>query len=129
MSVATLIGSGPLARAIEAALAAHPTPDAAACVVVAGPGQTAAALAEIVRDRAGAGAGAIVVVIGAASSPFDRHLMLAAIEPLAIELAPAARLCAISVDAGAADGAVVDAVRFLAEASCTTGQILAVGPA
>ena len=88
-----------------------------------GEGATVGALVAAVRE----GAAEVIVVEVAPDIPaLERHLILAAIAPLAIELAPATRLCAIDVGAGA-QAVDVAAVRdWLAGAACTTGQVVAV---
>ena len=95
----------------------------AARVITLGAGATVGALVAAVQESA---AEAIVVEVAPDIGPLERHLILAAIVPLAIELAPGTRLCAIDVGAGA-EAEDVAAVRdWLAGAACTTGQVVAV---
>ncbi|MBA4047045.1 MAG: hypothetical protein C0476_00730 [Sphingomonas sp.] len=93
-------------------------------VITLDAGATVGALVDAVRDR---GAAAVIVVeVAPDIAALDRHLILAAIAPLAIECAPGTRLCAIAVGEGA-DPADVAALRaYLASADCTTGQVVAV---
>lgn len=86
---------------------------------------TAASLVAAVR-AGGAGAEAIIVEVAPGIAALERHLMLAAITPLAIELAPATRLCAIDIGEGAAPEDVAALRDFLAGADCTTGQVVQV---
>ena len=100
----------------------------ATCVITLGADATVAALVAAVRECAAAdtATGAIVVEVAAGIVALERHLILAAIAPLAIELAPGTRLCAIDVGAGA-EAEDVAAVRdWLSEAECTTGQVVTV---
>ncbi|MBY0284347.1 MAG: hypothetical protein K2W81_10335 [Sphingomonas sp.] len=88
-----------------------------------GEGATVGALVAAVQEGA---ADAIIVEVAPEIAALERHLILAAIGPLAIELAPGTRLCAIDVGAGA-EAEDVAAVRdWLAGADCTTGQVVAV---
>lgn len=93
-------------------------------VIALAAGATVGALVDAVR---GGGAAAVIVVeVAPDIAALERHLILAAIAPLAIECAPATRLCAIDVEEGA-DPADVAALRdWLAGAECTTGQVVAV---
>jgi hypothetical protein len=59
------------------------------------------------------------------ASALDRAMLLAAIGPLAVERAPAHRICALDIKAGASEADIVAAARFLAHAASTTGQVLA----
>lgn len=100
----------------------------AARVITLGAGATVGALVAAVRESAAAetATGVIVVEVAAGIVALERHLILAAIAPLAIELAPGTRLCAVDVGAGA-DAEDVAAVRdWLSGAECTTGQVVAV---
>ena len=86
-------------------------------------GATVGALVAAVQEGA---ADAIIVEVAPEIAALERHLILAAIGPLAIELAPGTRLCAIDMGAGA-EAEDVAAVRdWLASAHCTTGQVVAV---
>jgi hypothetical protein len=91
--------------------------------------------AVVVAD-AGAAVGAIVatlraydvafalLVVDAPVPALERALLLAAIEPLAVELAPRTRVGAIDVAPGALLTDVAAAAAFLAGAEATTGQVL-----
>lgn len=92
-------------------------------VIALAAGATVGALVAAVREGA---AEVIVVEVAPEIAALERHLILAAIAPLAVELAPGTRLCAIDVGAGA-EAEDVAAVRdWLAGADCTTGQVVAV---
>lgn len=92
-------------------------------VIALAAGATFGALVAAVRAEA---AETIIVDVAPDIAALERHLILAAIAPLAIELAPATRLCAIDVGVGA-EAADVAAVRdWLAGADCTTGQVVQV---
>ncbi|OYY68441.1 Rossmann fold domain-containing protein [Sphingomonas sp. 28-63-12] len=69
---------------------------------------------------------AIVVIVPADWAPLDRHLLVAAIEPLAIELAPATRVNALDIAPGAQMADIAAAAIFLLSAQSVTGQILAI---
>jgi len=92
-------------------------------VIALGAGATVGALVAAVQEGA---AEVIVVEVAPEIAALERHLILAAIAPLAIELAPATRLCAIDVGAGAAAEDVAAVRDWLAGADCTTGQVVAV---
>ena len=80
-----------------------------------------------VVDRLRAAEGEIVLLlIDSSVSPLDRAMLIAAIGPLAVELAPRVRIGAIDVAAGAAPEDAAVAARFLAGARSTTGQVLTV---
>ncbi len=70
----------------------------------------------------------VIVVDESAFPPFDTHLLLAAIEPLAIAAAPRGRRCAVAVRANADPVDVATAVDFLLRASSVTGQIFRIDP-
>lgn len=67
---------------------------------------------------------AIVVAVESDVAKLERHLILAAIAPLAIGLAPSRRLCAIDMDAGADPAALAALAAFLHHAEATTGQVV-----
>ncbi|WP_066649220.1 MULTISPECIES: Rossmann fold domain-containing protein [Sphingomonas] len=95
----------------------------AARVITLGAGATVGALVAAVQESA---AEVIIVEVAPDIAALERHLILAAITPLAIELAPGTRLCAIDVGPGA-EAEDVAAVRgWLSGADCTTGQVVAV---
>ena len=101
--------------------------DVGAALVFAGPEAT---VEESVRRlRQPAGAAVILLLIDPLVPALVRTMLLAAIGPLAIELAPGIRIGAIDVAAGAAPADVAAAAHFLATARSTTGQILRVAPA
>lgn len=84
-------------------------------------------VAQTVAAVRGATAEIVVLIVGDDLPAVERVMLIAALAPLAIERAPAGRLCAIDL-ASAADPADVDAaIAFLTDASSTTGQVLAVG--
>lgn len=94
-------------------------------VIALAAGDTVGSLVAAVR-AVGEGPDAIIVDVAPEIAALERHLILAAITPLAIELAPGTRLCAIDVGEGA-DPADVAAVRdWLTRANCTTGQVVQV---
>lgn len=72
----------------------------------------------------GSAASAIIVIVPEALSPLARHLVTAAIAPLAIEQAPGQRIAAIVMHEGAALADVAQAALFLATAAAVTGQLL-----
>lgn len=78
------------------------------------------------RQSAANGVEAIVLVVPVDYPVVERRSLLAAIEPLAVELAPGARLCAVDVAPEATLSAIVAAARYLASATSTTGQMLRV---
>lgn len=68
--------------------------------------------------------GMLLLVIDDAAAALDRAMLLAAVGPLAIELAPATRLAALDVGADANSDAVLAAADYLVTAQSTTGQVL-----
>lgn len=94
-------------------------------VIALAAGDTVGALLAAVR-AGGEGADAIIVDVAPDIAALERHLILAAIAPLAIELAPGIRLCAIDIGEGAAPEDVAAVRDWLAGADCTTGQVVAV---
>lgn len=80
----------------------------------------------LARLRGAAADEAIVVLIQPDFAAIDRAMLIAALGPLALELAPR-RINAIAVADGAASERVVAAARYLAFARSTTGQNLVVG--
>lgn len=70
----------------------------------------------------------VIVVDESAVPPLDTHLLLAAIEPLAIAAAPGGRRCAVVARANADPADVAAAVDFLLRASSVTGQIIRIEP-
>lgn len=69
---------------------------------------------------------AVVVLILPEVAEIDRRMVLAALKPLAIAVAPS-RIGAIDVAPGATSAAVAAAARHLALARSTTGQSLQIG--
>jgi hypothetical protein len=119
-------GQGPLAIAVAAALGDTGwivgTPDTVQAdrLIIVADGDLAAMLAKVRQSRAGA----VVVLIDPAVARIDAHVMLAAIEPLAIEIAPMRRVSAVQVGQGAIAGDVAAAAGFLLNAVSITGQIV-----
>lgn len=70
----------------------------------------------------------VIVVDESAFPPLETHLLLAAIEPLAIAAAPRGRRCAVAVRANADPADVAAAVDFLLRASSVTGQTIRIDP-
>ncbi|WP_010215803.1 Rossmann fold domain-containing protein [Sphingomonas sp. PAMC 26621] len=94
---------------------------ATATLVVADAQSTPATVIDTVR--AAGGGEAVVILLLPAVSAMERAMLLAALGPLAGELAPR-RVCAIDVAEAAPTEHVVTAARFLAGARSTTGQVL-----
>jgi len=92
-------------------------------IVIAESGDT---VADIVRRLRVPGAGITLLLIDSSVPVLDRAMLGAAIGPLAVEIAPRARIGAIEIGEGATTMDVVAAARFLASARSTTGQILTV---
>lgn len=92
-------------------------------VIALAAGATVGTLVAAVHEGA---AEAIIVEVAPGIAALERHLILAAMAPLAIELAPATRLCAIDVGAGAAAADVAAVRDYLAGADGTTGQVVQV---
>lgn len=105
-------------RQIEAALAEAA---ARATVIVADAGTAVAAIVAALR---GSDVEFVVLIVDAPVAALDRAQLLAAIEPLAVELAPRTRIGAIDVAPGALLADVAAAAAFLAGAGATTGQVL-----
>jgi len=70
----------------------------------------------------------IVLVIDPGVTALDRAMLVAALGPLAAELAPAVRIGVIDVVEGALPDHIDAAARFLATARSSTGQLLTVSP-
>ena len=90
-------------------------------VVVADAGVPVAPIIAALRRS---GAEFALLVVDAPVPALDRALLLAAIGPLAVELAPRTRIGAIDIAPGAALSDVAAAAAFLAGARSTTGQVL-----
>ncbi|PTS72716.1 hypothetical protein DBR17_19140, partial [Sphingomonas sp. HMWF008] len=68
---------------------------------------------------------AILLLVIATDVPdLDRAMLLAAVGPLAVEIAPDRRIAAIDVGPGADPDDVVAASQFLTSAESSTGQVL-----
>ena len=83
-------------------------------------------VAETVRRLGGAAAGIALLLIDSSVPALERAMLCAAIGPLAIDLAPQARIGAIEISDGAATADVLAAANYLASARSTTGQILTI---
>ena len=83
-------------------------------------------VAEIVSRLRSSEAKTALLLIDSAVPTLDRAMLSAAIGPLAVELAPQARIGAIDIANGAAIADIVAAANYLASARSTTGQILKV---
>lgn len=105
-------------EAVRESLATAP----GAVVVSAAAGQAA----EVVRQIRASGADFVLLLIDSRVPALERAMLMGAIGPLAIELAPTTRIGAIDAATGADPGDVAAAARFLAAARSTTGQILTV---
>lgn len=71
--------------------------------------------------------GTMVLLLIESSIPrIERAMLIAAIDPLAIERAPHGRIGALDVAPGAAPADIAAAARFLAGAGSTTGQVLTI---
>lgn len=90
-----------------------------AALVFASDGDSVAAIRLANRDH-----GMILLVVEPDLAPLDRAMVLAAVGPLATELAPATRIAALDVGAGADSHDVTAAAQFLVSAHSTTGQVV-----
>ncbi len=68
----------------------------------------------------------ILLIIEPDVAAIDRAMLRAALGPIAIEFAPACRINALDVMAGASDDNVTAAATFLAAAASTTGQLMVI---
>lgn len=82
-------------------------------------GDSVAAMAAAVRA---AGDDAVIVVIDADVSALDRATMLAAVAPLALEIAPTRRLFAIELTEAHNGQDLAALIEFLSAAEAMTGQ-------
>ena len=82
-------------------------------------------IAALVRGAVGASR---IVLIPATLDPLTMAQARAAIGPLAVELAPAVRVNAVTAAEGADPADVDAAVTFLENAPSTTGQLLDIRP-
>jgi hypothetical protein len=97
--------------------------DAVALVTAAAGRATETVLAELRATSTGERDSVLLFIAGDVPA-LDRALLRAAVGPLAIELAPAKRLNAVDVAAGAALDDAIAAARFIAAAGSTTGQVI-----
>ncbi len=127
MTAAVVEGAGDLATALRALLAGVDGADGAALpdLILIPSGDINAVLD---RVRAMPSPATVIVVDGAATPPFDAHLLLAAIEPLAIEAAPQRRISAVHAAPNADPADVAAATAFLLGAISVTGQIIRIEP-
>ncbi|MEO5866442.1 MAG: Rossmann fold domain-containing protein [Sphingomonas sp.] len=95
--------------------------------IVADERSIAAAIVASIRSAAIAAPESVVVLVEAGMPQPDRAMLIAAIAPLAIELAPITRLALIDIQIGAAPQNVAAVEEFLHAARSTTGQIVVVG--
>lgn len=80
------------------------------------------------RIRASSAPATVIIIESGAAPALDTHVLVAAIEPLAIESAPNRRVCAVDVRPGADSADIAAAVDFLLRAQSVTGQILRIDP-
>lgn len=132
MSAAVVEGTGDLATALRALLAGMDGADSGALPSLILPGLILIPSGDInaVMDRVRAirSPATVIIVDGAATPPFDAHLLLAAIEPLAIEAAPQRRISAVHAAPNADPADVAAAAAFLLRAISVTGQIIRIDP-
>jgi hypothetical protein len=110
-----------LEGALRAALADVP----GASVVVAAPGQVVTDIIEALRATDGE---VVLLAIDPMVAAVDRAMLIGAVGPLAVELAPVVRIGALDVTDGAVVADIAAAAQFLATARSTTGQILKISP-
>ncbi len=132
MTSAVVEGTGDLATALRALLAGVDGADGGALpdllssdLILIPSGEINAVLD---RVRAVPSPATVIVVDGAATPPFDAHLLLASIEPLAIEAAPKRRISAVHAAPNADPADVAAATAFLLSAISVTGQIIRIDP-
>lgn len=118
-----VVGDGPVASALRAA-----TADDDRHLFLVSPAD-AAQLIDQASSAARRGAYAVVVIVDDQVSTLARALMLAAIAPLALEMAPDTRIAAIQAMANAPLADIVATALFLARAEAVTGQTISVGTA
>ena len=106
-----------LSKAVAAAVGPH-----AALVVATAASSTTDVIAAL---RAAGQGNTVVLLIEPGVAAIDRAMLLAALGPLAVALAPV-RIAAVDVAEGAAEERVVAAASYLADAQSTTGQYLRV---
>lgn len=93
--------------------------DRGALVLVAAPD-----IASLVQRVRCADAAAIVIVVDGSFEAMEQHLLLASIEPLAVERAPTQRVSAVQVAPSAHRDDIAEAVAYLLQAVSVTGQII-----
>ena len=132
MTAAVVEGTGDLATALRALLAGVDAADGGALPdlnlsghILIPSGDVNAVLD---RVRAMPSPATVIVLDGAATPAFDAHLLLAAIEPLAIEAAPQRRISAVHAAPNADPADVAAATAFLLRAISVTGQIIRIDP-
>ncbi|WP_294234380.1 Rossmann fold domain-containing protein [uncultured Sphingomonas sp.] len=81
-------------------------------------------IVRVVADHPGVD---LVLVVWPGRDPVAQAMTEAAIGPLAVAAAPAARINAVIPAAGAGEDRVAAAVAYLAAAHAVTGQLLGVG--
>lgn len=101
-------------------------PGDAAALVTAGGEDSVESVLHRLRAAGADGRESILLVIEADVAAIERAMLRGALGPLAIEFAPACRINALDVMAGAADDAVMAAASFLATARSTTGQVVVI---
>jgi hypothetical protein len=107
-----------LRATLDAALAGDAT------VVAAGGGQSVAEV--LAALRASSSTDAVLLLIGPDVPAIDRAMLLAALGPLATDLAPQ-RLGAIDLVAECPSDRIVATAKYLVSARSTTGQALRLG--
>jgi len=137
MKAAAIVGNGALAKELSAAsglplvslLAGDDYASFTDIAVVHSLNASVEACIATIRSAAASHCAAIVWIVGPHIPALERALIMASIEPLAIELAPTMRLCAVEATPGAAAAQIWASARFLFSATSTTGQLLQVGQA
>lgn len=84
--------------------------------------------AVVQRVRASSAPATVIIVDGGVGPALDSHVLVAAIEPLAIEAAPHRRICGVDMRPAANPADLAAAVDFLLRACSVTGQILRIDP-
>ena len=85
-------------------------------------------LIEKTRAAAADGRESVLLAIGEDVATMRRAMLRAAIASLAVDCAPACRINALDIAAGASVDAIVAAATFLAAAHSTTGQVVELNP-
>ncbi len=119
MNAAMVQGTSDLAAALAAEIAVGRVDGDALVLVASGD------VATLIEGTRASTAQAIVIVVEmAAMKAIDAHLLIAAIEPLAIELAPQQRLCAVQVQPEVEMEDVLGTIAYLIGAKSVTGQVI-----